>query len=59
MSTRNQSKESDLNSLQIEDDESFVIGEEILIPFCNLDSFEILQNVDLGYFYTKCREVLK
>ena len=42
------------------DDDCFVIGRlEILIPFANLDSFEILQNVDLKYFYTKCREALK
>ena len=43
-----------------EDDDCFTIGlNEIHIPFKNLDCFEILQNVDLKYFYAKCRDALK
>ena len=43
-----------------EDDDCFTIGlNEIHIPFRNLDEFDILQNVDLKYFFTKCRDALK
>lgn len=42
------------------DDDCFIIGlNNINIPFKNLDSFEILQNVDLKYFFTRCRDALK
>ena len=38
----------------------FLFGQyDVKIPFERLDSFEILQNIDLTYYLQKCRDFLK